>query len=72
MDHVLGAEIEDRRLVDWKIQIVDRRDVVGSGRIGGIISSIFVPFAMPVKIPLFEDIVKEKGSQVKTEKTKVF
>ena len=26
-----------------------------------IVTSIFVPFAMPIKIPLFEDIVKEKG-----------
>jgi hypothetical protein len=37
-----------------------------------IITSIFVPFAMPIKIPLFEDIVKEKGIPRDTTKTKVF
>jgi hypothetical protein len=37
-----------------------------------IVSSIFVPFAMPIKIPLFEDIVKEKGVKPESGKTKVF
>jgi hypothetical protein len=31
-----------------------------------------VPFAMPIKIPLFEDIVKEKGKLATSGKTKVF
>jgi len=36
-----------------------------------IISSIFVPFAIPIKIPLFEDLVKQKPVQTQV-KQKVF
>ena len=50
----------------------DDKNIASLDKGEAIISSIFVPFAMPIKIPLFEDIVKEKGSQVKPEKTKVF
>lgn len=50
----------------------DDRNIASLDKGEAIISSIFVPFAMPVKIPLFEDIVKEKGSKVRPEKTKVF
>ncbi len=50
----------------------DDKNIASLDKGEAIITSIFVPFAMPIKIPLFEDIVKEKSSQVKPEKTKVF
>lgn len=37
-----------------------------------IITSIFVPFAMPIKVPLFEEIAKSKYTPTKSERTKVF
>jgi len=50
----------------------DDKNIASLDKGEAIITSIFVPFAMPIKIPLFEDIVKEKSTQVKPEKTKVF
>ncbi len=45
----------------------DDRNIASLDRGEAIISSIFVPFAIPIKIPLFEDLVKQKPvpSQVK-------
>ena len=50
----------------------DDKNIASLDKGEAIITSIFVPFAMPIKIPLFEDIVKEKGLVPKTGKTKVF
>ena len=48
----------------------DDRNIASLDKGEAIITSIFVPFAMPIKIPLFEDIVKVR--QTKTGPTKVF
>ena len=50
----------------------DDKNIASLDKGEAIITSIFVPFAMPIKIPLFEDIVKEKGKLATSGKTKVF
>ena len=50
----------------------DDRNIASLDRGEAIITSIFVPFAMPIKIPLFEDIVKLKPAPSKPTKTRVF
>ena len=50
----------------------DDKNIASLDKGEAIITSIFVPFAMPVKIPLFEDIVRDKGITKDTTKTKVF
>ena len=50
----------------------DDKNIASLDKGEAIITSIFVPFAMPIKIPLFEDIVKSKLIETKSEKTKVF
>ena len=50
----------------------DDKNIASLDKGEAIISSIFVPFALPIKIPLFEDIVKSKGVTPETGKTKVF
>ncbi len=50
----------------------DDKNIASLDKGEAIITSIFVPFAMPIKVPLFEDIVREKAVQSKPEKTKVF
>jgi len=50
----------------------DDKNIASLDKGEAIVTSIFVPFAMPIKIPLFEDIVKEKGVTPETGKTKVF
>lgn len=50
----------------------DDKNIASLDKGEAIITSIFVPFAMPIKIPLFEDIVKNKGIRKDTTKTKVF
>jgi DNA helicase HerA-like ATPase len=50
----------------------DDKNIASLDKGEAIISSIFVPFAMPIKVPLFEDIVKQKGAKPETGKTKVF
>jgi hypothetical protein len=50
----------------------DDKNIASLDKGEAIITSIFVPFAMPIKVPLFEDIVKNRGSMVNTGKTKVF
>jgi len=49
----------------------DDRNIASLDKGEAIISSIFVPFAIPIKIPLFEDLVKKKPVQSKV-KQKVF
>ena len=50
----------------------DDKNIASLDKGEAIITSIFVPFAMPIKIPLFEDIVREKGILSQTGKTKVY
>ena len=50
----------------------DDKNIASLDKGEAIVTSIFVPFAMPIKIPLFEEIVKEKGITKDTTKTKVF
>ena len=50
----------------------DDKNIASLDKGEAIVTSIFVPFAMPIKIPLFEDIVKEKGVKPESGKTKVF
>lgn len=50
----------------------DDKNIASLDKGEAIITSIFVPFAMPIKIPLFEDLVKEKTSSRPSGKTKVF
>lgn len=50
----------------------DDKNIASLDKGEAIISSIFVPFAMPIKIPLFEDIVKARKSTTRVMKTKVF
>lgn len=50
----------------------DDRNIASLDKGEAIISSIFVPFAIPIKIPLFEDMVKNQNETKKNIKTKVF
>ena len=50
----------------------DDKNIASLDKGEAIVTSIFVPFAMPIKIPLFQDIVKEKGTTPESGKTKVF
>ena len=50
----------------------DDKNIASLDKGEAIITSIFVPFAMPIKVPLFEEIVKSKSTPTKFEKTRVF
>ena len=50
----------------------DDRNIASLDKGEAIISSIFVPFAIPIKIPLFEELVKKQVRLDKPVKTKVF
>ncbi len=50
----------------------DDKNIASLDKGEAIITSIFVPFAMPIKIPLFEDIVKGGSGVAQPEKTRVF
>ena len=50
----------------------DDKNIASLDKGEAIITSIFVPFAMPIKIPLFEDIVKNQKDSARPEKIKVF
>ncbi|MCV0373132.1 MAG: ATP-binding protein [Nitrosarchaeum sp.] len=50
----------------------DDKNIASLDKGEAIITSIFVPFAMPIKVPLFEDIVKSRGITQGKSKTKVF
>ena len=49
----------------------DDRNIASLDKGEAILSSIFVPFAMPIKIPLFEDLIKNQESK-KNVKKKVY
>lgn len=50
----------------------DDRNIASLDKGEAIVSSIFVPFAIPIKIPLFDDLVKNQSDTKKNVKTKVF
>ena len=50
----------------------DDKNIASLDKGEAIVTSIFVPFAMPIKVPLFEEIVKNKTTVTNTSKTKVF
>jgi len=51
----------------------DDKNIASLDKGEAIISSIFVPFAIPVKIPLFEDVVKSaRRDDAPAERTRVF
>lgn len=50
----------------------DDRNIASLDKGEAIISSIFVPFAIPIKIPLFEELVKNQNDSKRNVKTKVF
>ena len=50
----------------------DDRNIASLDKGEAIVSSIFVPFAIPIKIPLFEDLVKNQPKAASQPKTKVF
>lgn len=50
----------------------DDKNIASLDKGEAIITSIFVPFAMPIKVPLFEEVVRSKLAQARPEKTKVF
>ena len=63
-DAIIASASQDLSEDDKNIASLDKGEA--------IITSIFVPFAMPIKVPLFEDIVKSRGTTQGTGKTKVF
>ena len=63
-DAIIASASQDLSEDDKNIASLDKGEA--------IITSIFVPFAMPIKIPLFEDLVKQKKTETKSVKTKVF
>ena len=73
---ILGNEMKQERdaIVQSASQDLseDDRNIASLDKGEAIISSIFVPFAMPIKIPLFEDIVKNAGTATGNDKIKVF
>ena len=50
----------------------DDKNIASLDKGEAIITSIFVPFAMPIKIPLFEEMIKQKRASSGSVKTKVF
>ena len=50
----------------------DDKNIASLDKGEAIVTSIFVPFAMPIKIPLFEDVVKSNSTKPNNVKTEVF
>ena len=50
----------------------DDRNIASLDKGEAIISSIFVPFAIPIKIPLFEELVKDQNESKRNVRMKVF
>ena len=50
----------------------DDKNIASLDKGEAIITSIFVPFAMPIKIPLFEEVVKNTSPKTNPVKTEVF
>ena len=73
---ILGNEMKQERqaIIESASQDLseDDRNIASLDKGEAIISSIFVPFALPIKIPLFEEMVKQHTSREKSFKTKVF
>tara|TARA_Y100000590_G_C15738013_1_gene1019273 strand:- start:3381 stop:4961 length:1581 start_codon:yes stop_codon:yes gene_type:complete len=74
---ILGNEMKYERqaIIESASQDLsdDDRNIASLDKGEAIISSIFVPFAMPIKVPLFDELIQKQGdiSEKKT-KTKVF
>ena len=74
---ILGNEMKQERqaIIESASQDLseDDRNIASLDKGEAIISSIFVPFAIPIKIPLFDDLIKRQGSPKPNQtKTKVF
>ena len=70
---ILGNEMKQERqaIIESASQDLsdDDRNIASLDKGEAIISSIFVPFAIPIKIPLFQDLV-QKQDNIKEDKTK--
>ncbi|HJW19957.1 MAG TPA: ATP-binding protein [Candidatus Nitrosotalea sp.] len=73
---ILGNEMKQERqaIIESASQDLseDDKNIASLDKGEAIISSIFVPFALPIKIPLFEEMVKKHSTAEKSFKTKVF
>ena len=74
---ILGNEMKQERqaIIESASQDLseDDRNIASLDKGEAIISSIFVPFAIPIKIPLFDDLIKRQGNSKQNQtKTKVF
>ena len=74
---ILGNEMKHERqaIIESASQDLsdDDRNIASLDKGEAIISSIFVPFAIPIKIPLFDELIKKQGgTTVEKTKTKVF
>ncbi|MDE1861712.1 MAG: ATP-binding protein [Thaumarchaeota archaeon] len=73
---ILGNEMKQERdaIIESASQDLseDDKNIASLDKGEGIISSIFVPFALPIKIPLFEEMVGNNGSEKRAARTKVF
>ena len=70
---ILGNEMKQERqaIIESASEDLsdDDRNIASLDKGEAIISSIFVPFAIPIKIPLFQEVV-EKQVNIKEDKTK--
>ena len=70
---IIGNEMKHERqaIIESASQDLsdDDRNIASLDKGEAIISSIFVPFAIPIKIPLFQELV-EKQVNIKEDKTK--
>ncbi len=73
---ILGNEMKQEReaIISSASQDLseDSKNIASLDKGEAIITSIFVPFAMPIKIPLFEDVVKKKRATQSGGRTRVF
>ncbi len=73
---ILGNEMKQERqaIIESASQDLseDDKNIASLDKGEAIISSIFVPFALPIKIPLFEEMVANHKNSEKSFKTKVF
>jgi len=74
---ILGNEMKHERqaIIESASQDLsdDDRNIASLDKGEAIISSIFVPFAIPIKIPLFDELTENQSKSIdKNTKTKVF
>jgi len=73
---ILGNEMvqERKAIIESASQDLseDDRNIASLDKGEAIISSIFVPFAIPVKIPLFEDLIRQKDHSKELPGPKVY